>query len=124
MTDSSGMPDMFIYVAGPMQGYKDFNFPAFAAAARRLREAGYYVFSPAERDDDKYGADLCKSATGSMAEINAKGFSLREALQADTEWICKHATHIYMLRGWERSKGAFAEWALANALGIVIMYEE
>jgi len=32
-------------------------------------------------------------------------------------------THIYMLRGWERSKGARAEHAVAVWIGLEIMYQ-
>jgi len=41
----------------------------------------------------------------------------------DCDWICKHATHLYMLKGWENSKGAMAEWTLAKCLGLEIWYE-
>lgn len=37
-----------LYVAGPMTGYKDHNFPAFDAAARKLRAAGFDVENPAD----------------------------------------------------------------------------
>ena len=38
-----------IYIAGPMSGKVDHNYPAFHAAAKFLREKGWTVFSPAER---------------------------------------------------------------------------
>lgn len=39
---------MRLYVAGPMRGRPESNFPAFEDAARRLRLAGYDVVSPHE----------------------------------------------------------------------------
>jgi hypothetical protein len=110
-----------VYVAGPMQGYPDFNFPAFAFATNVLRSEGHFVFSPAERDLER-DAQAVVSATGDLKEAESKGFSLREALYDDTKFICKEATAIYMLRGWENSKGAQAEWALARALSLKIWY--
>ena len=106
---------MKVYLAGPMRGYPNFNFPAFDAAARRLRAVGHEVFSPAERDRDKYG-DIFQTETGDESEVHE--FSLREALAADTAWITRHADAVALLPGWERSKGAQAEAALALALGL------
>lgn len=101
-----------------MRGYKDFNFPAFHEAARKLRSAGHEVFSPAERDEEMHGADVSKSLTGDLGDAVQKGFSLREALADDLAWICLHAQGIALLPGWERSKGARAEKATADALGL------
>ena len=42
-----------VYVAGPMTGYVDKNFPAFTRAAKALRESGYVVINPAELDADE-----------------------------------------------------------------------
>ena len=39
-----------IYIAGPMRGYENFNFPAFDAAAQLYRAIGYEVFNPADKD--------------------------------------------------------------------------
>lgn len=109
---------MKIYLAGPMRGYKDFNFPAFDYAAAKLREEGHDVFSPAERDRKKYGDNINKSETGNEQEAASNvGFSLREALGADMEYIAYHAEGIALLPGWEKSSGANAENALAVALG-------
>jgi len=113
------------YLAGPMSGIPEFNFPAFNAAAARLREAGHTVFNPAERDIERHGGvDISKgNATGSQEHAAKEhGFSLREALADDTAWICKEATAIAMLPGWENSKGARAEWHLALALGHEVIY--
>lgn len=118
-----GMNTDKIYIAGPMQGIKDFNFPAFDFAATEWRDAGWEVFSPAERDRDVHGEDMNISPCGELEDIEHTGFDLRQALAADLEWIAMNATAIYMLRGWENSKGARAEHALAVALSLEIFYE-
>jgi hypothetical protein len=110
---------MKLYLAGPMRGYANFNFPAFDFAAGILRMEGHEVFSPAERDRSIHGTTLEDNATGDEKEAIAKtGFSLREALAADTDYIAKHADGIALLPGWEKSSGAQAELALAKALGL------
>jgi hypothetical protein len=113
---------MKVYLAGPMRGIPDFNFPAFHAAAARLRQAGFTVFSPAERDEELYGTVMLKTATGSEAEAADKGFSIREALAADCAWICAESEGCVLLPGWERSRGARTEKLLHEALGLKIMY--
>jgi len=110
-----------VYIAGPMRGIRDFNFHQFHAAATALRQLGHTVFNPAERDEKEYGADVSKSATGDLADAEARGFSLRRALAADTAWICEHADAIALLPGWMDSKGAKAELALAQALGLEVI---
>ena len=105
-----------------MQGYPDFNFRAFANATKRLRSWGHQVFSPAERDIKVHGEEVGKSEKGDLRDINKLGFSLRDALHDDTKFICLEADAIAMLPGWENSKGAQAEWALARALSLKIMY--
>lgn len=114
---------MKIYVAGPMRGYAEFNFPAFHAAAAQLRATGHEVFNPAERDNERHGVDISKGNDSGDEEVAAKihGFSLRVALAEDADWICRHADAIVLLPGWEASRGAKAELALAEALGLTIM---
>lgn len=110
---------MKIYVAGPMRGIPEFNFPAFNAAAIKLRAAGHEVFNPAEKDVERHGTDISKgNATGDEAQATKDhGFDLRVALGADLAWICAHADGIALLPGWQNSKGATAEHATAVALG-------
>ena len=112
-----------MYIAGPMQGYPNFNFPAFHDAAAIWRKMGYEVFNPAENDKDSQGVEPDKLVpSGNMAELEAAGFSRRRALSEDLAWIAANATHIYMLPGWEKSTGAYAEWAAAKAVGAHIYY--
>lgn len=111
-----------LYLAGPMRRKPHFNFPTFNEAAHDLRCAGYRVFNPAERDTDVFGEQLSSSnPTGDerMAELH-HGFSLREALAADTEFIALHAQGIALLPDWEQSSGVRAEIALAVAIGIPV----
>lgn len=115
---------MKIYIAGPMRGISEFNFPAFYAAEEKLRAEGYEPFNPARRDNDHHGTDISKgNETGDEAVAAAQhGFNLREALGADLAYICGEADAIALLPGWENSKGATAERATAIALGLEVIY--
>jgi len=103
-----------VYLAGPMRGYDQFNFPAFDAAAERLRQLGHTVFSPAERDRG-IGFDETKNSL--------EGFSVTDAMQADLAYIIRPETDgIVLLPGWEKSKGANIEKTVAEAVGKRVMY--
>lgn len=93
---------MRLYLAGGMRGIPEHNYPAFEAAAKFLRSQGHFVFNPAE---------------------NTAGESdIRTCMAVDTAWICCCADGIAMLPGWEKSKGARAEIALAEAIGIPVIF--
>jgi hypothetical protein len=114
---------MKIYIAGPMRSVPFFNFPAFYAAADKLRAEGHHVFNPAEKDNECYGTDISKgNANGDEAiAVKEHGFNLREALGHDLHFICTEADAIALLPGWENSKGARAEHATAIALGLEVI---
>ena len=40
-----------IYIAGPMSGLPDLNYPAFNAMAAKLRAHGHHVENPAENPE-------------------------------------------------------------------------
>jgi hypothetical protein len=107
-----------IYLAGPMKGIPDYNYPAFAEAAQKLRDEGHEVFSPAEADIEKWGS---KEACHAHFDRDRLG-ALRIALGQDLAYITGHATAIAVLPGWENSKGVAAELATAKALGIEEIY--
>lgn len=87
-----------IYLAGPMTGLPQFNYPAFQAEAARLRQLGYHVENPAETI-----ATVCGTWTGYMR------LALAKLVTCDT---------IALLPGWMNSKGARLEFAVATTLGM------
>jgi hypothetical protein len=101
-----------IYVAGPMTGLPEFNFPAFDRAAETLAGQGHTVLNPAQMDRD-VGFDPLSTPVDNAF--------LRDALRRDLSAICD-ADAIAMLPGWERSGGARIEWMLAAHLGLEIIY--
>ena len=110
---------MRIYLAGPMRGYDRNNFPAFDAAAAKLRAEGHEVFNPAERDRETYGDEI---EFMNSEQAKAVGFSINDALKADLVWICDNADCISLLPNWEHSPGAKTEWALSVALRLYFWY--
>ena len=100
---------MRCYLAGPMRGIPNFNFPAFFEAEEFLVSLGHTVFNPARRDEEQYGKEVSNSPDGNLEDVASAGFSLREALAADTRYICLEADAIALLPDWECSKGATAE---------------
>lgn len=98
---------MKLYVAGPMRGYDQFNFPAFDRASAVLRAAGHEVVSPAEMDREK-GLDETANTT--------EGFDVQDALRRDFAVILE-CDGIVMLPGWEASTGANAERFVAETTG-------
>lgn len=118
---------MRIYLAGPMRGYPEFNFPKFMKFAAMLRERGHTVFNPAERDIERHnGVDVSK---GNMDGCEQKAatdhkFSMRDALRDDLVYITQEADAIYLMHGWQNSKGVNAELAVAEALGLIVLQED
>lgn len=97
-----------------MAGHDRYNFDAFESACKWLEAAGYDVLSP-HRMDLKAGFDPDQS-------LDINRFSMVEAIKRDVEAICV-ADSIYMLKGWECSPGATAEWAIARALEKPMYYQ-
>jgi len=100
-----------------MRGIPDFNFPLFNAVTAHLRDMGWEVFNPAERDKERHNGTDIANPTGSLEQAKADhGFSLRQALHDDLAYITLHANTLVLLPGWEKSDGAQAEWRTAIAL--------
>lgn len=105
--------DQVIYIAGPMTGITEFNFDAFDEKAHHFKERGYTVINP---------ADLSRKQAEAIG-IELEELTERELAQNDLKHITAFATHMYMLNGWQYSKGAKAEHAVAEWLGMTILYQ-
>lgn len=85
-----------IYIAGPMTGYPELNFPAFHAAAAQLRAAGFVAVNPAEINaDPTAGWNQCMRQ------------DIAQLVTCDA---------LVLLPGWEHSRGATIERRLAADL--------
>lgn len=93
---------MSTYIAGPMTGHPDWNYPAFHEAAAQLRGIGYDVVNPAEMHEP------------------------RQVLHS-WEWYMRRSLHamlgcdeLVLLPGWEGSRGARLERQVATELGMKV----
>jgi hypothetical protein len=111
-----------IYVAGPMRGYDNFNYESFDRQAEILRKQGWSVINPAEMDRDISSPPSDPHEYDPKTNYADREF-MREALRRDLVAICDMCTAVYMMSGWEQSRGAKAEWHCAKALGLEIHYE-
>lgn len=91
-----------IYLAGPMRGLPDHNYPVFDEAAEALRADGHTVVNPTELFD----GDL----TLSRAEY------MRGGIKALLD-----CTTIAALPGWTGSTGAVVEMTVARSLDLEIV---
>lgn len=87
-----------VYIAGPMTGLPEFNYPAFNKAAARLRDLGFHVENPAENPDPP----------GKIWEGYMR-MAIAQLVTCDT---------IALLPGWDASRGARIEYDLAGTLGL------
>ena len=99
MSHPTTRPAVTLYLAGPMSGLPDDNYPAFHAATAQLRAAGYTVINPAENGQPYHAA-------------------LTDHMRANITNLCRSATAVALLPGWRDSQGARLERHIASQLGM------
>jgi hypothetical protein len=107
----------FVYIAGPMRGYDQFNFPAFDHARDDFARLGYVVTSPADIDRADH-KDAANMPAGDQKVYAYRDFATLLMLAYTGKG------NIAMLRGWEHSTGATAEFFLARWLGLAVLDSE
>lgn len=96
-----GKPVTRVYVAGPMTGLPEFNYPAFFRAAYALRARGFEPINPARAE----GREDCRTWLDFMRA------SLRDLANSDG---------VATLPGWGDSPGARLEVYIAQTLGLPV----
>ena len=105
-----------------MRGFEHYNYPAFDRCSRVLKDQGWEVINPADLDRQS-GKPSSPSYDFDPENCYEDHEFMRQALRRDMVALCEECTAIYMMSGWEKSKGALAEYSLAKALGLDIYYE-
>lgn len=92
-----------IYIAGPVSGLPNYNHHAFVQAAHEVHALGFDAINP---------HTLCRHANPDDWHACLK--------------ICLHhlvlCNGIYMLKGWQNSRGATLERSVAMQLNIPVHY--
>lgn len=105
---------MKLYIAGPMTGLPDSNFPLFLETARRLRAAGFDVACPAEGVPDSDRAQAQDEGDQHQNGDLYRGFMRRGiSTVMECDGVCT-------LTGWQHSKGATAELTVADVLKLEV----
>ena len=105
---------MKIYIAGPMSGVENFNFPLFFETEEKLKELGYEVINPAHNDGETLEEALAMAGTPDKPN-NPWSYYMRRDLPnvLNVDALC-------VLPNWRKSKGALLEVHIAKALGLPI----
>lgn len=107
------------YLAGPMTGIPQFNFPAFIAAAKDLRENDIDVVSPAELDDKRTFDAAMQSIDGAPGSAGKDTWG--DFLARDVKLIADRVDGLILLPGWEHSRGALLEAFVSILCGHKLM---
>lgn len=103
---------MRAYLAGPMRGYEQYNFPAFDRARDFLITKGWNPISPADLDRNE-------GITGFTTDLPPD--FIFNALRRDFMALCQ-CEAIVFLSGWEESEGANAEKFVAEHIGLPMYF--
>lgn len=106
-----------LYIAGPMTGIPQFNFPTFDTAAEHLRSLGFEIQSPAELDDPETREAALASPDGAPGSGAANDETWGDFLSRDVKLIADVVEGVAVLPGWETSRGARLETFVARLCG-------
>ena len=108
-----------------MTGKPDLNRSAFFAATARLTAQGHFVINP-HRISALFGTaeelEEAFAAAYTTNEYMPEARLARAVMDADLAAV-RSCDAIYLLRGWETSRGARKELAEALAHGLTVMQE-
>lgn len=107
---------MRVYVSGPIKGHDDF-MEKFKEATEEVAEWAEAVNAAEVEPCGRFNGQ-CRYP----GEMLDSGHTWQCFLRYDLE-IMVHCDGIYMMRGWEKSKGASEELRIAQMLGMNIYFQ-
>ena len=96
-----------VYLSGPITDLPENNFSAFAHAQEKIEAMGYVVLNPHE---------ICRFIDPALYETKELHW---EACMRECCANLPYAHCVVTLEGWEKSKGARKEVAIARELGFI-----
>lgn len=115
---------MRLYLAGPMTGHAQFNFPRFDAMAEGLRALGHEVQSPAELDDPATRAAALASKDGHPGSGSVNGNTWGDFLARDVKLVADGVDGVAVFHDWWTSKGARLEAYCAHLTGKPVFWAD
>lgn len=114
------------YVAGPMRGIPEYNYPAFFAAQEALEARGWKVYNPAAMDIEKDTNEDHAARTLEEQKLydtarNNRRFARRDVNVLINILRAENGDAIVLLPGHENSIGATAELAVAKWVNLRIL---
>lgn len=110
-----------LYLAGPMTGIPQFNFPSFAAMADALRSVGFDVISPHEEDHPDVQEAAWASPDGDISKLPQGKAGSDPGLTATKNVMdIARAQGVALLPGWHQSSGTIHEVATATRFRIPV----
>lgn len=108
-----------------MTGLPDNNAPAFYNAAFRLRERGHFVINPHDLTP-VFGTakEIADSFAAYYGGDKAFGGGLAQCVMDADLAALRSCETIYLLKGWETSRGAKTEVVEAHKCGLKIWPED
>jgi len=103
-----------VYIAGPMTGVDNWNFPAFFDAEKTLVSLGYEVVNPAHNNGDTLELALEDAGSPEAPKRDWLYYIRRDLPQL------LHCDVICLLPNWKDSKGAKLEYEVAKGIGLPI----
>jgi hypothetical protein len=102
------------YLAGPMTGIPQFNFPLFESEAKRLRAMGMDIISPHEQDSPAVQEAAWASPDGALHSGHIAGETWGDILARDVKLVADEVCGILVLPNWDLSRGARLETFVAH----------
>ena len=111
------------YIAGPMRGLPEYNYPAFIIADFKLGLIGWETYNPAKMDlDDNKGHErqTIEEQEAHDTPLHARHFATRD-LEVILKLRAEDGDALIMLPGWAGSIGARAERAVAQWIHLPVL---